>query len=52
MSGPKCVFVNINDLKIPVTIYKYVKEMIISYAQDGNFGNNILNIKIDGTDVD
>ena len=28
------------------------KEMIISYAQDGNFRNNIPNIKIDGMDVD
>ena len=26
--------------------------MIISYAQDGNFQNNIPNIKIDGLDVD
>ena len=28
------------------------KDMIISYAQDGNFRNNIHNIEIDGTDVD
>ena len=27
------------------------KEMIISYAQDGNFRNNVPNIKIDGMDV-
>ena len=32
--------------------FRISKEMIISYAQDGNFQNNIPNIKIDGLDVD
>ena len=38
-----------NDLKINSG---KSKEMIISYAQDGNFRNNIPNIKIDRMDVD
>ena len=38
-----------NDMKINS---EKSKEMIISYAQDGNFRNNITNIKIDGIDVD
>ena len=28
------------------------KEMIISYEQDGNFRNNIPNIKINGMDIE
>ena len=91
LSGPKCFFVYINDLRTTVPLYKYVgdstlfeicdrndvsviqesvdvaarwteqndmkinseqsKEIIISFAQDGNFRSTIPNIKIDGRDI-
>ncbi|KAK2187886.1 hypothetical protein NP493_151g00004 [Ridgeia piscesae] len=91
LSGPKCVLVYINDLRMTVLLYKYVddstlfeicdrnyvsviqesvdiaatwteqndmkinseksKEIIISFAQDGNFTSTIPNKKIDGRDI-
>ena len=64
LSGPKCFLVYINDLRTTVPLYKYVddstlfkkeseksKEIIISFAQDGNFRSTIPNKKIDGRDV-